>query len=116
MLHDPPVPHEQVPGTTMLRCDVYPADVNFSFAPRPLGRTRAIVTADRVQILVAMGTQIGVLYEAKLEDYAGSRREVVATTEDGTITLTRAGGCGCGSKLKTYRPFQRVAAMAKVPA
>lgn len=114
MLNDPPVPHERG-GTMAMRADVYPASVSFSFGQHRFSRARAIVTADRVIVLVEAGigpSGIGVLYNEKLEDVSGDRNHVTATTADGQVTITRQGGCGCGSKLRSYRPFGRMVAMA----
>ncbi len=116
MLNSPPVPHQKISGTVPVRTDVYPASTTFSFASNPYARTRAIVTADRVIVLVESSPNPAVLYEGRLEDFSGDRKQVVVTTADGTVTITRQGGCGCGSRLRSYRPFGRPVAMAKVPA
>jgi hypothetical protein len=118
-LYADPVPHQQVAGATPVRTDVYPATVQFSFWTNPYAKTRAILTADRALILVDGGNGSGaaVLYEGRLEDVAiPDRRHVVATTAEGEITISRAGGCGCGSRLRGYRPFARVVRMEKLPA
>lgn len=112
MLNSPPVPHERAAGTAAMRADVYPASVVFSFDTNPFPRSRAVVTADRVIVLVEAGRGIGVLYDERLEDVSGDRNMVVATTADGQVTITKQGGCGCGSRLRSYRPFGRMVAMA----
>lgn len=116
MLNNPPIPHSRVGGTVSMRADVFPAGVTFSFASNPYTRSRAILTVDKILVLVEAGTRVGVLYEAKLEDVSGDRKQVLATTADGEVTITRQTGCGCGSRLRSYRPFGRMVAMAKVPA
>jgi hypothetical protein len=119
MLNDPPVPHRRSGGVTPVRSDVYPADVAFSFATNPYSRARAIVTADTVMVLVENGTPsgAGVLYEGRLEDVnLVNRTHLVAVTADGEVTITRQAGCGCGSRLRSYRPFGRAVRMAKAPA
>jgi hypothetical protein len=108
MLNETPYPHEVIEGPVKVRNDVYPANVRFSFGVNPYNRARAIITADRLLVLVENGARgAGVLYDEKLEDLAGDRRQIVATTADGEITISRAGGCGCGSSLRSYRPFSR---------
>jgi hypothetical protein len=112
MLNQPPIPHEKVPGSVMVRTDVWPATVSFSFGENPFTRSRAIVTADSILVLVEAGTGPGVLYESRLEDLTFNGRTATAVTEDGEITIARAGGCGCGSRLRSYRPFGRSLRMA----
>ena len=113
MLNTSPPRHERVAGTVAIRSDVYPANVEFSFATNPYPKTRAIITADEIIVLVEDGRPPGVLSRERLEDVSGSRSQVMATTVDGTIRVTRQNGCGCGSSLKTYRPFDRVVALAR---
>jgi hypothetical protein len=97
-----------------MRCDVYPAGVTFSFGEHSYPRARAMVTTDRVIVLVEGGgpSGVSVLYDERLEDVTGDNRQVVATTADGDVTITRQNGCGCGSRLRGYRPFGRMMAMA----
>ena len=113
MLNAQPPRHEKVAGSVAVRSDVYPANVEFSFGTNPYPRSRAIVTADEVIILVEDGNPPGVLYQERLEDVTGTRNAVQATTVDGTVTITRQQGCGCGSSLRSYRPFGRTMALAR---
>jgi len=108
-----PTPHQKVLGTTQIRADVFPANVHYSFADNPYPKSRVLVTADEIIVLVdGRPSAPNVAYSGRLEDLSGDRRMLVATTADGTITVSRAQGCGCGSRLKSYRPFQRVVRMA----
>ncbi len=116
MLYTDPIPHRKTEGAVAVRADVYPANVTFSFGVNPYPRSRAIITADTVTVLVEGGSGAAVLYEGRLEDYSGDRTRLVATTADGEITVTRQSGCGCGSRLRSYRPFGRAVRMATVPA
>lgn len=118
MLYQTPVPHQQIQGAVPVRSDVYPANVVFSFADNPYPKTRAILTADKALILVeGGGNAASVLYEGRLENVvAPDRQSIVATTADGDITISRGSGCGCGSRLRGYRPFTRAVRMAKLPA
>lgn len=107
--------HVQVQGTVPVRTDVYPASVQFSFTDNPYPKARAILTADTVLILIDATGGPAVLYEGRLEDVrVVDRKHVVATTADGDVTISRGGGCGCGSTLKSYRPFGRAVSMAKL--
>ena len=108
--------HVQVEGAVPVRADVYPAQVQFSFTDNPYPKTRAILTADTVLILVEATGGPAVLYEERLENVAIPDREhIIATTVDGDVTISRGSGCGCGSTLKSYRPFGRSIHMAKLP-
>lgn len=111
MLALTPTPHTPVVGTVQVRADVWPATVVYSFADNPFPKSRVIITADEITVLVESGGP-SVYYTGRLEDYSGDRKSLVATTADGTITVTKASGCGCGSKLKTYRPYSRAVRMA----
>jgi hypothetical protein len=113
MLNETPTPHQVMDGPVKVRNDVYPAKVTFSFGRNPYPKSRAIITADRVIVLVENGgSGAGVLYDERLEDVSGNRRQIVATTADGEVTISRAAGCGCGSTLRSYRPFARSLRMA----
>jgi len=117
MLNTTPVPHQRVGGTVPVRADIYPANVQFSFGVNRHTRTRAIVTADKVLVLVDASSGPAVLYESRLEDVqVVDRRQMVATTADGEVTISRQGGCGCGSRLRSYRPFGKAIRMEQVPA
>ena len=116
MLNASPVPHERIQGTVPVRADVYPAQVDFSFGTHQYRRARAILTTDKVLVLVEAGSGAAVLYEGRLENVTADGKQVVATTADGDVTISRQSGCGCGGTLRSYRPFSRMVAMAKVPA
>jgi hypothetical protein len=112
MLYESPVPHQRTDGSVLVRTDVYPANVSFSFASNPYPRARAILTVDKVLILVDGLGGAAVLYEERLENVSIGQTSVVATTVDGDVEISRQGGCGCGSTLRGYRPFGRAMAMA----
>jgi hypothetical protein len=112
MLNETPVPHQVITEPVKVRHDIYPATVIFSFAEHPYTRARAIVTVDQLLVLVEGGSGAAVLYDERLEDVSGNRRQLVATTVDGEVTISRQAGCGCGSRLRSYRPFSRSLRMA----
>jgi hypothetical protein len=69
---------------------------------------RTVVYNDIVQVwTVPMGTADPVVvYEAPALSVTGNRLagfEIL--TPDGIVRAINAGGCGCGSKLKTFDPF-----------
>lgn len=114
MYYTDPITFTPIDGPVQLRADVYPANVGFSFAESPYGKTRVIVTADSVLVLVDGQGSPRLLYEGRLEDVTGDRRTMVATTADGTISISRAQGCGCGSRLKTFKAYRSGVRMATV--
>lgn len=106
-------PHRQVTESTIIRSDTYPAVVDMSFATYSYPLVRAIVTMDRVVVLVEGGTRVCELYSAPMLDVEGNNRQITVTTEDGTLTISkRKGNCGCGSSLKSYRAFRDSQRMA----
>lgn len=107
------VDHTPEDRTVALRSDVFPANVTFSFATHNYPKVRSIVTADEIIVLVDGAYAPAVLYRGYLEDVVGNQAQVVATTSDGEITISRAQGCGCGSRLRSYRPFTQTMALAR---
>lgn len=114
MFYLEPIPYSKINGQVQLRADVFPASVQFSFAENKYPKARAIVTADRVMVLVDGQRTPRLLYDGRLEGYTGDRNSLVATTAEGEITITRAQGCGCGSRLRGFRPYQKAIRMASV--
>lgn len=114
MYYTEPITFTPLEGPVQLRADVYPANVGFSFATAPYSKMRAIVTADSVYVLVDGQGSPRLVYEGRLEDVTGDRKTMVATTADGQITISRAQGCGCGSRLKSFKAYRNAARMATV--
>lgn len=112
MFYLDPIPYTPIEGQVQIRADVFPASVSFSFAHNPYNRARAIVTADRVVVLVDGQRTPRVLYDGRLESVSGDRNLLVATTSEGDVTITRASGCGCGSRLRSFRPYRSSVRMA----
>jgi hypothetical protein len=112
----PPV-HRRNDSPVTVRADIYPAKVSFSFDEHNYPNMRAVVTLNEVLVLVEGGTSILELYRAPLLDVQGTRTSLTATTEDGEVVIRKDGGnCGCGSSLKSYRPFGNATRMAAVRA
>lgn len=105
--------HRQVREPTIIRSDTYPANVDFSWATHNYPRLRAIVTLRKVLVLCEGATTVNTLYEAPMLDAQGDGRKITITTEDGTLTISKASGCGCGSSLKSYRAFPDSQRMAR---
>lgn len=107
LIEDPPV-HKQVRGVPVeIRRDIYPAIVSFSFAKNPWPKSRAIITRTELIILVEGGTYIKEVYREPLLSLGGNNKMLKIETEDGSIQITKDGNCGCGSSLKSYRPFEQ---------
>ena len=112
MFYLDPIPFAAIEGQVQIRADVFPATVAFSFAVNPYNRSRAIVTADRVLVLVDGQRTPRVLYDGGLNNVSGDRNQMVASTDDGEVTITRARGCGCGSRLRSFKPYRSSVRMA----
>jgi hypothetical protein len=68
---------------------------------------RTIVTDDEVFVYVDGAQGPEVFFTDRLEDFEGNASDgwTVKTSEESSLTMTRSGGCGCGSRLKGYNPF-----------
>ena len=91
-----------------VRLDLFPASATVgdeTYAP-----ARIVVTDDSVHVYVdAPGGPVEA-YTARLEDFSGRRTTGYTATIDGgsVVQINRASGCGCGSRLKSFRPFAGV--------
>ena len=99
-------------GTVKIRADVFPAAVRTDFMELPETKKRAIVTADRIYVLGDAQGDPALLYEGRLVDYGGDAKVLMITTEDGVVELRRDSGCGCGSRLRSFRAYGRAVRMA----
>jgi hypothetical protein len=118
-----------------LRADVFPSTVVVSppnspspasTAPgsqllpdqRRLEKVRIVVTLEQVLIFQDSSSGPQLIFSEALLDYAPptpmkqtlrnmyAHREATLTTESGkTLAFFRSTGCGCGSRLKSFRPF-----------
>lgn len=91
--------------------NLFPANVRL---PDGEQRTvRVVVTADKARVYGLVGSVPTLVAEADVANYraapTGARRSIdpaVVETADGqTWEISRAKGCGCGNKLKSFNPF-----------
>lgn len=121
--------------TVRLQTDLFPCEVLINYTQtgdtRQLTRARVIVTGDapdspaRVYVYLDSGDGPKCVYSAPATTYTPARRasrlRELYTPETRTHTIqtpttliaaTREGGCGCGSRLKSFNPFPSMAALA----
>lgn len=101
----------------VVRYDIFPASVVNEATNAELFRAvRVLVTMDRVAIFDETQT---VIYSAGLNDGWEIPGGVRIDPDDntGVFTVRRSGGCGCGSRLKNFRPWNGnyVVANARFP-
>lgn len=91
-----------------VRLDVFPASVvvgDTTYAP-----SRAIVTDDTLYVFMDASSGPEEVYSVRMDDFSGRRTTgYKVTTDDGDeVYVNRASGCGCGSRLRGFRPFAGV--------
>lgn len=90
--------------------DMFPALANLPTGGRH-EPSRVVIANDRVQVWIVRRdgggtTEPEVAFESDALSVEGNRiAGYNILTPDGNILAVRAGGCGCGSKLKTFDPF-----------
>lgn len=99
-----------------VRVDVFPAHVALSTG-EVFDRVRIIVTLDTVFVFKDSSAGPVVAFSERLASYDPGnpphrrtrsnpvRPALVTTDSDTVITFNRTGGCGCGSRLKSFNPF-----------
>lgn len=90
-----------------VQLDVYPAKVTLP-SGAVLNRARAIIADNRLLVYVANNGVPHLQFERDISSIEGSSpiNGVRVLVEDGVVELRKAGGCGCGSRLKSYNPFR----------
>ena len=82
--------------------------------PKTLSPVRLIITAnpdttlpDRIHIFSDSSAGPALVYSAPTDpdSRTGNNHTGTITVPDGTLSYTKAGGCGCGSALKSFQPF-----------
>lgn len=85
---------------------------------RVVEKVRVIVTLDRIVVFADSAKGPHVIFSERMDDYVAPMKatrqtirtmgptEAQVTTSSGkTLAFRKAGGCGCGSKLKSFDPF-----------
>lgn len=96
-----------------VRIDMFPATVTVngteSFAP-----ARTYVTDDSVLVYMDASNGPELVYSDRLADFEGRRTiGYTATTDSGdVVSINRASGCGCGSRLRGYDAFAGIPRVA----
>ncbi len=88
-----------------VRLDLFPAEV--MVAGTRYSPSRAIVTDDAIHVYMDATNGPAEVFTARMDDFQG-RRTIGYTviTDDGEqISVSRASGCGCGSRLRGFNPF-----------
>lgn len=91
-----------------IRLDLFPATVRVG--EKTYEPSRAIVADESVHVYMDSAQGPTEVYTARMDDFSGSRTVgyAVTTADDDTVSISRASGCGCGSRLRGYRPFPGV--------
>lgn len=90
-----------------IRLDMFPAVVTLedgtTFDP-----CRAVVTDESLYVFVDGSPTPYLEFKAELYDYQPVSRtsyKVITDDEQATIYINKRAGCGCGNKLRGFRPF-----------
>lgn len=70
-------------------------------------RARVIVTDERIYVFVDSPTGPALAYEGRLESLEGRNTtgyQAITATGD-AVYFKRGGGCMCGSRLRSFKPF-----------
>jgi hypothetical protein len=102
--------------------DDYPAPLAGATNYIPKGATllyqpaRVLISAEHVWIFVDSADGPALLFQAAMDDVQGDRRQGyrITTTpsasnpdpEHVSLVVTRYANCGCGSRLRSFRPFR----------
>ena len=104
-----------------VRENLFPAQVHDANSGELLlDLARVVVGTDRLWVFADAPQGIVCVLAQQMYEYSGDRWDGFTATmvaanslEPGnTILVTRAQGCGCGSKLKSFRPFKASGAKA----
>mgnify|MGYP003618530344 CR=1 FL=1 len=104
--------------------DLFPAVVHDAASgDMLLDPARVVITNDRVYVFSDAPQGVVCVLSMLIYEMTGDRWDGFAITlvspessEPGnTIVVTRSSGCGCGSRLKTFRAFSNVTSNASAP-
>lgn len=88
-----------------MQLDVFPARVRYPHGGS-VSPARAIVSDGVLRVWVGSSGDPRVEYQREATSVEGSRILGYAVdTEDGVVTIVKDLGCPCGSRLKTFDPF-----------
>ena len=103
-----PQPYTTQPGRVAVVADIFPATVNFQFVPQTVTKARFVLTqAGTVYVFTDSSYGPALLYSGVVTASEGVKKDMTITTPDGVLTSVKAGGCGCGSRLRGFRPFEQ---------
>jgi hypothetical protein len=92
----------------VIRVDLFPAEVYFAEEDvPPLRKVRVIVTQDEFYIFADSPRGPEATHHGRLDTFEGNQKTGYSATlaDETSLTFRRAGGCGCGSRLRGFRPF-----------
>jgi len=94
---------------SFVRLDLFPASATLD-SGKIYVPSRVIVTDDSLYVYMDAPGGPAEVYSARMDDFSGRRTTgyTVVTDEGVSVALARAGGCGCGSRLRGFRPFAGV--------
>lgn len=114
--------------TTRIRSDVFPANVTISkpntSETQRYDKARIVFTMDAVYVFQDAPTGPELVYTERLASFDPGvplhrrkrglpPRQASAITDSGAeVSFMRTGGCGCGSRLKSFSPFSVINAVA----
>lgn len=96
------------------RLDLYPARLTVVYAEDPSKNVsylnaRVIVTADRLYGFIDAPDGSGPMkaVDLKFDEFDGDNTHgwLVELSDGGVAEFSRSSGCGCGSRLRGFRPF-----------
>ena len=95
-------------GMVEVAFDMYPARV--ASGDRVWTKARAAVVreedGDTLMVWTKTGGKIASVMTASVASHEGSPdRALVLGTDSGSVTVSKGGGCGCGSPLRSYNPW-----------
>lgn len=103
-----PQPYTTQPGRVVVTTDVFPAVVTFQFIPQTVTKARVVLTqGGTVYVFTDSSYGPALLYSGVVTASEGSRQSMTITTPDGVLTSEKSGGCGCGSRLRGFKPFEQ---------
>ena len=104
-----PQPYTTQPGRVAVTADVFPVTVDFQFIPQVVTKARFVLTqAGTVYVFTDSSYGPALLYSGVVTASEGNKQDITITTPDGVLTSVKAGGCGCGSRLRGFKPFEQV--------